>query len=89
LAVDNFSLPKIQICIDEIKTRKAHVTLITDNPILFKGKNVDILLEVPQAQYFQELMCLYPVQLLVNEICILKNLNPDKPRNLAKTVTVE
>ena len=32
LAIDNDSLSKIMICIDEIKTRKAHVTIITDKP---------------------------------------------------------
>lgn len=52
LAVDNESIQKILIGIDEIKTRKAHVTAITDNPLLFKGKNVDMILEVPFLENF-------------------------------------
>lgn len=49
LAVDNFSLAKIMICIDEIKTRKANVIVITDRPTLFENKNVDMVLEIPET----------------------------------------
>ncbi len=35
LAIDNEHIQKLLICIDEIKTRKAHVTVITNRPELF------------------------------------------------------
>ena len=30
-----------------------------------------------------------PLQLMAYEVCLLRGLDPDKPRNLAKSVTVE
>jgi hypothetical protein len=33
-------------------------------------------------------MCVFGFQKIANHICKLKDINPDKPRNLAKTVTV-
>ena len=35
------------------------------------------------------LLAIVPIQYLAYRVCILKNLDPDKPRNLAKSVTVE
>ena len=35
------------------------------------------------------ILAIAPIQYLSCEICRLKNINPDKPRNLAKSVTVE
>jgi glucosamine 6-phosphate synthetase-like amidotransferase/phosphosugar isomerase protein len=34
------------------------------------------------------LMAVIPMQILVEKIAKLKHINPDMPRNLAKTVTV-
>ena len=39
-------------------------------------------------KYFSNILTLIPMQILVEKIAILKNINPDMPRNLAKTVTV-
>ena len=35
------------------------------------------------------LLAIAPIQYLAYRVCVLKNLDPDKPRNLAKSVTVE
>jgi glucosamine--fructose-6-phosphate aminotransferase (isomerizing) len=49
---------------------------------------VDHFIEVPRLRILSSLLCLIPLQLLANEISVCLDINPDKPRNLAKTVTV-
>ena len=39
-------------------------------------------------KYFSNLLALIPMQILVEKIAVLKGIDPDMPRNLAKTVTV-
>jgi glucosamine 6-phosphate synthetase-like amidotransferase/phosphosugar isomerase protein len=46
------------------------------------------ILEVPKLKNFSCLLTLVPMQILVERIAELKGINPDMPRNLAKTVTV-
>ena len=40
-------------------------------------------------EFLSSILAITPVQFLACEICKLKKINPDKPRNLAKSVTVE
>lgn len=61
LAPDCSDIDKLLICIDEIKTRKAHITVITDNNTLFKDRKIDCLMEIPKMNFFSSLLCLYPI----------------------------
>lgn len=45
-------------------------------------------MQVPKMKHFSNLLSLIPMQILVEKISELKGINPDMPRNLAKTVTV-
>lgn len=47
-----------------------------------------IFIQVPPLKYFSNILTLIPMQILVEKISELKGINPDMPRNLAKTVTV-
>ena len=47
-----------------------------------------IFIQLPKMKYFSNILSLIPMQILVEKICLLKKINPDMPRNLAKTVTV-
>ncbi|ADV64342.1 glutamine--fructose-6-phosphate transaminase (isomerizing) [Desulfurococcus mucosus] len=53
-------------------------------------ERVDLAIEVPRAHWIATALThTPPLQLLAYHVASLKGLDPDKPRNLAKTVTVE
>jgi len=69
----------------EIKSRGGFIIGISsENHPVF-----DTWLKVPESTVDTAIINLIPVQLLSYFIGILKNNNPDKPRNLAKSVTVK
>ena len=50
----------------------------------------DEVIEVPEVpEYLQPLVTVVPLQLLAYHIALLRECDVDKPRNLAKSVTVE
>jgi glucosamine--fructose-6-phosphate aminotransferase (isomerizing) len=66
-------------------SRHANVMVITDKyNKLFKKQIV-----IPHDGVFSPLLSIIPLQLIAYNISILRGLNPDFPRNLAKVVTVE
>ena len=44
---------------------------------------------VPFNKTFQSLVNIIPIQILAYKLSISKGINPDRPKNLAKVVTVE
>ncbi len=52
------------------------------------AKKYHFIIEIPNLPYVNHLMSIIPMQILVEKIAKLKQINPDMPRNLAKTVTV-
>lgn len=48
----------------------------------------DIWIKVPDSGELNSITQIIPMQLLAYELALLKGLDPDKPRNLAKSVTV-
>ena len=59
---------------------------IVENVIV--ENNCDIVF-VPENKTYGSLLGIIPIQLLAYYLSINKGINPDKPRNLAKVVTVE
>ncbi len=51
--------------------------------------NADAKITIPSNGSLTALAAIVPIQLLAYELSILKGINPDKPRNLAKSVTVD
>ena len=49
----------------------------------------DVWIKVPDVKTASPLVNIVPMQILAYHLTILKGLNPDKPRNLAKSVTVK
>ena len=47
------------------------------------------IMYVPENKSYASLLGIVPVQLLAYYLSINKGINPDKPKNLAKVVTVE
>ncbi len=74
----------------EVKSRGASVLVITqDNSGAFEGK-ADEIIQIPEcSSTLASLLTVIPAQLFAYYCAILKGFNPDKPRNLAKSVTVE
>lgn len=76
--------------IEEIKARNGKTLAIGSEGDHQLKKLVDDMLEVPKTiEVLQPLLTLIPLQLLAYHIAVINKKDVDKPRNLAKSVTVE
>ncbi|MEG0026072.1 MAG: glutamine--fructose-6-phosphate transaminase (isomerizing) [Bacilli bacterium] len=76
--------------IKEVKARGAYVILITTTKLNKESDFYDEKIVIPTLNSFIEpLLSIIPLQLLSYEIAKLRGCDIDKPRNLAKSVTVE
>ncbi|KKH45817.1 glutamine amidotransferase [Methanosarcina sp. 1.H.T.1A.1] len=76
--------------IKEVKARDAVVIAIADSKDTEIGKYADIVLRVPQSdELLAPLLSVVVLQLLSYYTALARNCSIDKPRNLAKSVTVE
>ncbi len=72
----------------EIKARGAKVVLVTQFEV--ESDAIDMIIKIPCTdQMLMAEISIYPLQMLAYKTAVLKGLDPDKPRNLAKSVTVE
>ena len=73
----------------EVKSRGANVMVITQNVKAFEGK-ADLVFKIPDcSSTLASILTVIPAQLFAYYCAIMRGFNPDKPRNLAKSVTVE
>lgn len=75
---------------EEIESRRGPIIGVFTEGASELQKLCEDYVEVPQVTY--ELLPLFyvlPLQLLANEIAVLRGCDVDRPRNLAKSVTVE
>ena len=76
--------------IKEVKARGANVILITNDKLDINGDFYDSKIVVSNLHNLvNSLITIVPLQLIAYEVAKMKNLDIDKPRNLAKSVTVE
>ena len=74
----------------EVIARGGKVILISNQNNNIISENIRFALEVPKTDdYLTPFLMTIPLQLLAYHVALLKNCNIDKPRNLAKSVTVE
>lgn len=73
---------------EEVKARGAKVYVITDNPALSRGID-DAPIVIPTNGPLTALTAVLPLQFISYELALLRGVNPDVPRNLAKAVTVD
>jgi glucosamine--fructose-6-phosphate aminotransferase (isomerizing) len=85
---------KVMSNLEEIKARGGPVIAIacdgdeeTVGQVAARADDVIFVPEVPE--YLQPLVMVVPLQLLAYHIAVLRGCDVDKPRNLAKSVTVE
>lgn len=81
---------KIVSNIQEIKARKGQViAVVSQNDVIIPDMANDVMF-VPEAdELIAPLLSVIPLQLLSYYVGVAKGLDVDKPRNLAKSVTVE
>ena len=81
---------KIVSNIQEIKARKGRVLAVVSEGDRSLDGLADDIMEVPEAdEIVAPILNVIPMQLLAYYIGVAKGLDVDKPRNLAKSVTVE
>ena len=74
----------------EVIARGGKIFFITDNHKRLLSTNIRFRLRVPRVDSFlSPLLLTIPLQLLAYHVALLKNCDIDKPRNLAKSGTVE
>ena len=74
--------------IQEVITRGAKTLIITDKN--FENSNFTKIIKIPETNKFlSPILSIIPLQIFAYHISKNKGLNVDKPRNLAKSVTVE
>lgn len=86
---------KIITNIDEVKTREAKIIVVAtlgDEKIenLVKENYIDDVFWVPKIhEFIAPILYIVPLYLFVYHMAIEKAVNPDNPRNLAKSITVD
>ena len=82
---------KIISNIQEIKSRKGKIIIITDskNDKILQELANDLIVVPKTNHYLFVILATIVLQLLAYHIALAKKLNVDQPRNLAKSVTVE
>lgn len=81
---------KVLVNIEEVKTRGGRVIALVTRREDDLARKVDHLIPVPATlPLLQPIVNVVPLQLLAYHIAVLRGCDVDRPRNLAKTVTVE
>jgi len=87
---DVYTYKKVLSNIQEVKARGGIVIAIATEGDEEVKKIADHVLYIPRTLYIlSSILSVVPLQLLAYYSAINRNLDPDKPRNLAKAVTVE
>ena len=74
----------------EVKTRGAFVLAVTQEGNDEVEKAADYMIYIPNTnKYFTNSLAIIPLQLFAYYIAVGRGCDVDKPRNLAKSVTVE
>lgn len=90
IATQSVLYDKVLSNIQEIKARKGRVVaLVTEGDTVIK-KLADYCIELPETpECLSPLVTSIPLQLLAYHIAVCRGMDVDRPRNLAKSVTVE
>jgi glucosamine--fructose-6-phosphate aminotransferase (isomerizing) len=81
---------KVMANLQEIKARGGPVIAVVGEGDTEAAQLADDVIEVPAvAEFLQPIVSIIPLQLLAYHIAVARGCDVDKPRNLAKSVTVE
>jgi glucosamine--fructose-6-phosphate aminotransferase (isomerizing) len=82
------TMPKMLGTLKEVKSRGALLIAFTDNPNIKSESDLSISIPSIKSELCPFSMII-PMQLLAYYVSVARGINPDRPRNLAKSVTVE
>jgi glucosamine--fructose-6-phosphate aminotransferase (isomerizing) len=90
LATEQETYEKVVSNIQEVKARKGKIiSVVNKGDTLVKGMS-DYVIEIPRTEeLLTPLVSCVPLQLLAYHVALLRGCDVDKPRNLAKSVSVE
>ena len=89
LLINHNNVDKMINVYHELKSRNAYIFIITSEiDILKMNKKLNIIY-FPKNNVCSEILIMLIIQHLCYEISIKKKINPDRPKNLAKVVSVE
>jgi glucosamine--fructose-6-phosphate aminotransferase (isomerizing) len=88
LNLDQSHRAKTLNCYQEVKSRNSPIVMISNDRTIAQDVTCDVIL-VPENKSYASLLGIIPIQLLAYYLSVKKGINPDKPKNLAKVVTVE
>jgi glucosamine--fructose-6-phosphate aminotransferase (isomerizing) len=88
LILDDHHAYHMRTAAEEVKARGAELIIITDKPALAQDLDPNPIV-IPTNGPMTALGAVLPLQLIAYELAMLKGINPDTPRNLAKAVTVD
>ena len=71
--------------VQEVKARGGYIIGISPE----NNESFDFWIRVPDAEDASPIVNIIPVQILAYQLAVLRQNDPDKPRNLAKSVTVK
>ena len=81
---------KVIANMEEVKARGGPVIAVVEEGDQYASALADDVIVVPRVdEVFQPIVSIVPLQLLAYHIAVLRGCDVDKPRNLAKSVTVE
>jgi glucosamine--fructose-6-phosphate aminotransferase (isomerizing) len=102
IALIDQNMPVVVICtrdngyrkiignVEEVKARRGRVIAIATEGDTEIGNKADHVIAVPETLgLLMPILCVIPLQLLAYHIAVLRGCDVDRPRNLAKSVTVE
>ncbi|MDE7061985.1 MAG: glutamine--fructose-6-phosphate transaminase (isomerizing), partial [Lachnospiraceae bacterium] len=90
VATQNEILKKTISNVVEVRSRGAFVMAVTTEGTAEMEKTADYVVYIPQTNaYFSNSLAIIPLQLFSYYVAVGKGCDVDKPRNLAKSVTVE
>ena len=91
IAPNDETYSKVLSNIQEVKAREGIVITLTDNKTNELNKVSDYIIEVPKANHPRifPILASISLQLLAYKLAVLRECDIDRPRNLAKSVTVE
>ena len=76
--------------ISEVKARGGKIIVVATEGDQNVRKCADHVITIPETpEFLQPLLAVIPLQLLAYHAAVLRGHDVDKPRNLAKSVTVE
>ena len=89
MILDDDYIEDMNLTLSEMKANKAYTIVITHALSKLTSHKIDFVIEVPSLGLFTSMLGILPIQKTCLYLSQLKDINVDKPRNLAKTVTVQ